>query len=71
MATKSQRPKGRDDALSSLNMAIDALNRAKETTSIIPAEAAFTSAIVLLTMIKVGFLPVHVARLLTNVYRTR
>ena len=71
MATKSQRPKGRDDALSSLNVAIDALNRAKEATGITPAEAAFTSATVLLIMIKVGFLPVHVGRLLTNLYRTR
>ena len=71
MATKSQRPKARDDAFSSLNVAIDALNRAKEATSIIPAEAAFTSATVLLIMIKVGFLPVHVGRLLTNLYRTR
>jgi len=68
MATKSQRPK---DALSSLDMAIDALNRAKEATGIIPAKAAFTSAGVLLTMIRVHFLPVRAGGLLANVYRTQ
>ena len=70
MATKSQRPKG-DDALSSLNKAIDVLNRAKEATSVMPAKVAFTSASVLITMIRVGFPPVHVGLLLANVYRTR
>lgn len=72
METKSQLPKG-DDVPSSLNEAIGILNRAKEATSITPAKAAFTSASVLLTMIRVGFLPVHVDRLLanTNVHRTR
>jgi len=59
MAAKSRRPKG-DDVLSSLKKTIDALNRAKEATSIIPAKAAFTSASVLLTMVRVGFLPVDV-----------
>jgi hypothetical protein len=63
MAAKSQRPNGRDGTLSSLNMAIDALNRAKEVTGTIPAKAAFTSAGVLLTMIRVGFLPVRVGRI--------
>jgi hypothetical protein len=55
MTENSQRPKGRDGALSSLNEAINALNRA-EVTGIIPAKNAFTSAGVLLTMIRVGFL---------------
>ena len=59
MATKFQRPKVQDGALSSLNTAIDALNRA-EATGIIPAKAAFTSASVLLTMIRVGFLAAYV-----------
>lgn len=72
MATKSRLPKG-DDVLSSLNEAIGALNRAKEATNITPAKAAFTSASVLLNMIRVGFLPVHVGRLLAdrNVHRIR
>ena len=70
MTTKPQGPKGRDGVLSSLNMAIGTLNRAKEATSITPAKAAFTSIGVLLTMIRVGVLA-HVGRLLANVYRTR
>jgi len=58
MAAKSQRPKGGDSTLSSLNEAIDALNLA-EVSSITPAKAAFGSARVLLTEIRVGFLPAH------------
>ena len=46
---------GRDGVLS-LNMAIDALNLAKEAASVTPAKAAFTSAGVLLTMNRVGSL---------------
>jgi len=60
MTDNSQRPKGRDSILFSLNVAIDGLNLAKEATSVLQAKAAFTSACVLLTMIRVGFLPVHV-----------
>ena len=53
MATKSHRPKGRDAVLSSLNMAIDALNLAKELSGITPAKAVFGSVTILLAMIKV------------------
>ena len=53
MATKSQRPKGREGALSLLNAAIEAINFAKEASSITPAHAAFGAAGVLLTMIRV------------------
>jgi len=53
MATNSQRPKARDDVLSSLNVAIDALNLA-EVSSITPVKAVFGPASVLLTEIKVG-----------------
>ena len=56
MATKSQRPKGRDAVLSSLGVAIDALNLAKELSSITPAKAVFGSVAILLTMIKVRLL---------------
>ena len=56
MNTKSQRPKGRDGALSSLNAAIEALNLAKEISGITPAKAAFGSVGVLLTMVRVRFL---------------
>jgi len=67
MATETQ---GQKDALSSLNMAIGALNRAKEATSVAPAKAAFTSAGALLTMVRVSFSPVHVGQLSADVYRT-
>jgi len=53
MDTKSQRPKPRDGALSSLNVAIEALGLAKEISCITPAKAVFGSVIVLLTMIRV------------------
>jgi len=56
MAAKSQRPNGRSGALSSLNVAIDILNLAKEVSSITPAKAAFGSVSILLTMIKVCLL---------------
>jgi hypothetical protein len=55
MADNSQRPKGRDGVLSSLNVAIDGLNLAKEVSSITPAKAVFGSVAILLTMIRVGF----------------
>lgn len=71
MTEKYQRPRGRDGTLPSLDIAIDALNLAKGATSVIPAKAAFTSASLLLVMIRVGLIPVHVCRLLNNVYRTR
>jgi len=57
MDTKSQQPKGRDSILSSLNVAIEAVNLAKEISSVTPAKAVFGSVGVLLTMIKVRFLP--------------
>ena len=56
MADKSQRPNGRDGVVSSLNVAIDGLNLAKELSSITPAKAVFGSAAILLTMIKASFL---------------
>ena len=56
MEAKSQRLKGRDGALSSLSMAIEAMNLAKEVSSITPAKAVFGSVSILLTMVKVRFL---------------
>ena len=57
MTDKSPQPKGRDSVLSSLNVAIDGLNLAKELSSATPAKAVFGSVSVLLTMIRVSFLP--------------
>jgi len=48
-----QRQKRRDGALSLLNVAIEAMNLAKEISSITPAKAVFGSVSVLLTMIRV------------------
>ena len=56
MDPKSQRQKGRDRVLSSLNVAIEALNLAKDAAGIAPAQAAFSSVSALLTMIRVHFL---------------
>ena len=67
---ESQRPKGQNDILSSLNEAIDALTLAKAET-ITPAKAAFGATGDLLTTIRVGFPLACVDRLLANVYRTR
>jgi hypothetical protein len=46
MGAKSQQPKDQDPALCSLKMtiSIDALNRAKEVTGMVPAKTTFTSA---------------------------
>ena len=64
----SQRPKERDGVLSTLNVAIETLNLAKEICSITPAKAAFGSVSVLLIMIRVCCflffnyrLPVHIS----------
>lgn len=53
MEAKPQQPKGRDGTLSSLNIAIEAMNLAKEVSSITPAKAVFGSVSILLTMVKV------------------
>ena len=55
MAAKSKRQKGRNGVLSTLNVAIDTLNLAKEISSITPARAVFGSVSILLTMIRVRF----------------
>ena len=59
MDTKFQRPKGRDSALSSLNMAIETLNLAKDISGIAPVKAALGSVSVLLTMVRVRSLPLQ------------
>ena len=53
MDADSQRQKRRDGTLSSLNVAIEAVNLAKEVSSITPAKAVFGSVSVLLSMIRV------------------
>jgi len=63
MDTRSQPPKHRDVVLSSLNAAVEAVNLAKELSSLTPAKAVFGTVGVILTMIRVNFLPVFVERL--------
>jgi hypothetical protein len=67
MDPNSQRRRGREGTLSSLNVAIDTINLAKDIVDIAPAKAAFGSVSALLTMIRVrlflfcdGELPIHV-----------
>ena len=55
MAIKSRRPKGRENAVSLLNSAVDAINLAENLSSITPAKAVFGTVNVLLTMIKACF----------------
>jgi len=55
MEEKSQRPRDREGVISLLNATIEALNLAKEISSITPAKAAFASVSVLLTMTRVRF----------------
>ena len=57
MASKSQRPKGKENVVSLLSAAIEAINLAENLSSITPAKAVFGTVNVLLTMIKVCFLP--------------
>jgi hypothetical protein len=54
MDPNAQRQKRRDNILSSLNVAIDAMNLAGGISDIIPAKAVFGSVSVILTMIRVG-----------------
>ena len=60
METKSQRLKGSDGALPSLNAAINTLGLARDMTSVKPAKDAFRSASLLLTTIRVRFLSAYV-----------
>ena len=56
MDAESQPTKGQNGVLSSLNVAIEVLNIAKDVSGIAPAQAVFGSVSILLTMIRVRFL---------------
>ena len=53
MTLKPERPKRQDNVLSSLNVAIEALNLTKEILSITPAKAVCGAVSVILTTIRV------------------
>ena len=55
MDAKSKRQKRQENTLSPLNMAIDAVNLAKEVLSATPAKAVLGSVSIILSMIKVRF----------------
>lgn len=59
MDPRSQPPKEREDVISSLNAAIEAMNLAEKTSNIKLAKAVLGSVGVLLTMIRVCILPVY------------
>jgi len=71
MEAKSPRPKDRKSAISLLNAAIEAVNLAKEISSITPAKAVFGTVSVLLTMVKVRFLFSSNGPLQTHTYPGR
>ena len=60
MDTNSPQPKRKDEVLSSLNTAIEAMIIAKDAMGMITAKAAFASVCIILTMTRVSFLPVRV-----------
>ena len=55
-ANSSKPQKRRENALSLLNVAIEALNLARDACGIPPAQAVFGSVSILLSMIRVRFL---------------
>ena len=57
MKAESQRPKEQGGVVSALDLAIEALNLAKEVSSVTPAKAVFGSVSIILMMIKVSLLP--------------
>jgi hypothetical protein len=67
MDARSQRRQ--DVTLSSLNMAIEGMNLAKEVSSMTPAKAVFGSVSIILTVIRVGLLLARLDQPLANRYR--
>ena len=70
MKSKFQQAKKPDDALRSLNTAIDAMDLARDNATLKPATDSFHSASALLTTIRVCFLPFHHLLWLTGIRRT-
>jgi hypothetical protein len=59
MSAESKQPKGREDAVLTLNAAIEALDLADEVSSITPAKTVFATVSSLLTMIRVRLLFIY------------
>ena len=56
-SSKRQKRPSQESVISALNVTIEAMNLAKEVSSVTPAKAVFGSVSALLTMIKVRFPP--------------
>jgi len=63
VASGPQQTKSREGVILALNVAIEAMNLAKDVSSIPPAKAVFGSVSFVLTMIRVSFLLARVDRL--------
>jgi len=63
MPTNSRRPEHRDAALHSLNAALEAVELAKELSTVAPARAVFGTVSIILTMTRVSLLLVCIGRL--------
>ena len=68
MNPDAQAPERRENVISTLNVAIDVLNIAKEALSITPAKAVFGSVGALLVMIKVYSLLLCVTEFPIHIY---
>ena len=73
MTDKSKQPKRRDGAIRSLDVAIGLVNIGKEASSMTPAPAVFGVVTILLTTIRVSFVPLRSERDVpgSNTVRTR
>ena len=68
MVSTSQQVKGRDGALSTLDLIIQGLSLAKDTCGIPPAQIALGSAVILLAMIRVHLSLRRVDEILTHTF---
>ena len=59
MDAKSKQSKRGENVLSSLNVIIEGLDVAEKVSSMTPAKAVFSTVRVILTMIRVSFLPIR------------
>ena len=68
MSSTSRKPKGRDGALSALDVLIQVLTLSKDSCGVPPAQIALGSAVALLTMIRARLPPFYNDEFLTPVY---
>ena len=71
MKNKFRPTKKPNEALPSLNTAINALDLARDNATLKPVRDAFRSTSTLLVTTRVSFLPTHVCWLFADVRRTR